>query len=242
MTHAASPRLFAASLLVGFASGCSTPDACNNCAGQEVCIGVPLPDGGIAAQCGKQSGALEPCGPSIPAACANADLACISFDGLTGVCYQLCDPLNPVCTGDLSCLAVLNTPDAGICAQPNPTDGGCDEGQQLFCPAGQVCLGPGTCFKRCDPTLTNNCPQLESCVTPSPFDTGLSICVQPQPVGGSCSPANSVYCGVGAFCVQLGDGGDRCLKDCTDGGVCPSTQACRSVTDQNMTLVVGVCY
>jgi hypothetical protein len=194
------------------------------------------------AQCGTLSKAFEACGPSIPAACADSSLTCLALGGPNGVCYQLCDPASPSCASGLSCLSVLPTADAGICAQPADSGTKCDQSQQIFCPVGQVCLGDGNCLKRCDPAQANDCPQLESCVTPSPFDPGLSICVQPQPIGGICSPAHSVYCVSGAFCVSIPDAGDRCLQDCTDGGICPPNQACQQVTDQSMTLVAGVCY
>jgi hypothetical protein len=195
----------------------------------------------VVAECGTLAQELEACGPSIPAAC-NADLACIAFSETGGTCYQLCDPASPVCDSGLSCLAVLSAPDAGICAHPAAAGGTCDQSQQLFCPAGQICLGAGNCLKRCDPTQATDCPQLETCVTPSPFDLGVSICVQPQPVGSPCSPVSSVYCDRGAFCVFVGDAGGRCLQDCTDGGSCPPTQACEPITDQSMTYVAGACF
>jgi hypothetical protein len=214
---------------------------CGTCSGQQVCLAVPIADGGVIAQCGALSQATGPCGPTVPAAC-DTNLECIDFGGATGVCYQLCDPASPTCASGLSCLSALSTPDAGICATPNSNGMSCDDSQQLFCAVGQVCLSPGTCFKRCDPTMTTNCPQLESCVTPSPFEPELSICVQPQPLGASCSPPTGVYCETGTFCVTLTDGGGSCLQDCSDGGVCPPTEICRSITNQDRTLVLGVCY
>jgi hypothetical protein len=236
--------LLAACSLVALAAGCSSSqkDSCGGCPVGEACLGVPLADGGLDPQCGTLSQAFGPCGYSPPAACAEADLTCVASNGSNGICYQLCDPSSPACDGGLPCLAVLSTADVGICAQPTSSDAGCDQSQQIFCPVGQVCLGAGNCLKRCDPTLAIDCPQLESCVTPSPFDPGLSICVQPQPIGSACSPASSIYCVNGAFCVSLVDAGNRCLQDCTDGGVCPLTQDCRAISDQNMTLVLGVCY
>jgi hypothetical protein len=230
-------------LLAALLSACggSSNSPCGACTSEQVCLGVTLADGGVVARCGKLAQAFDPCGPSIPAACANDSLECISFGGPTGACYQTCDPATPVCPTGLSCLTALPAPDAGICANPS-TNGSCDPTQQIFCPTGQVCMGNGSCLKRCDPAIANDCPQLETCVTPSPFDPEISICTQPQPVGGSCSPAMNVYCDQGAFCVSLSDGGNGCLKDCSDGGSCPPTQACREITDPSMTIILGVCY
>jgi hypothetical protein len=230
-------------LLMAISLSCiaQSNDACGGCPGEQVCLGVQLADGGHVAQCGTLSEALGPCGPSIPAACDSLSLECVTAGGPDGFCYQLCDPAGPACTTGLSCLAVLSTFDAGICAKPGAGGTSCNEGQQVFCPVGQICLdAAGLCLKRCDPALSNNCPQLESCVTPDPAEPGLSVCVQPQPIGSNCSPLLGIFCDNGAFCVSLPDAGGRCLKDCTDGGACPPTQACLAIGDQN--IIRGACF
>jgi len=244
-----TPRRRHGLLLAGatlFLLACSSKqaDPCGGCPAQQACLSVPLDDGGVLPACGALSQAFGPCGPSIPAACADSSLTCIGFGGASGFCYQLCDPVTPVCATGLSCLAVLDSPDAGICAKTAPSGTPCDQSQQLFCPAGQICLGTvGTCLRRCDPAQAS-CPQLESCVTPSPFDPGLSICVQPQSAGSSCSPPQNVYCDNGTFCVYVSPdaGQGQCLLDCTDGGACPAPQTCRSISGQGLTLDLGVCY
>jgi hypothetical protein len=184
-----------------------------------------------------------PCGSNPQASCSAA-MVCVGFGGPEGGCYQLCDPAAPVCAASLSCLPIFTIADAGICAQPAPTGTPCNESQQVFCSAGQVCLGQGACLKRCNLGLTSDCPQLESCVRPSPFQPTVTICVQPQPIGASCSPAKNIYCDNGAFCVFLSPdaGHGQCLQDCTDGGACPPTQSCQPVSEQGATLQLGVCY
>jgi hypothetical protein len=239
------PRLFGrravSCLLAMLAPACVVrDDACGGCPGQESCLEFQLVDGGLAVQCGTLSQSLGPCGLSIPAACADTSLTCVLLNPPNGVCFPLCDPTNPACTAGLSCLAVLAIPDAGICAQPAPSGTTCNQSQQLFCPMGQVCEA-GTCLKRCDPTKENDCPQLESCVTPFHFDPGLSICTQPQPLGSTCSVENNAYCDNDAFCVSIADAGSRCLKDCTDGGLCPPTQVCRPIS-YDMMIVAGACF
>ncbi len=183
------------------------------------------------------------CGENPSVACAEG-LACVGFGGPEGTCYQLCDPGAPTCSGTLSCLPVFTVADAGICAEPAASGTPCDESMQVFCPAGQICLGEGNCLKRCTPGVVSDCPQLESCVQPSPFEPSVTICVQPQSIGGHCSPAENSYCDNGAFCVFLSPdaGTGQCLQDCTDGGVCPPTQSCQPVSGEDATLQFGVCY
>jgi len=245
------PVRLGALIACGFAAlgtGCNSThaDACGGCPTQQVCVLVPLDDGGTTAACGTVSDTAGPCGISPLAVCNDdAGLSCFGFGGPEGACFQICDPQNPSCPSGLSCLPALSTYESGICAEPAPDGARCDASQLLFCPTGQVCMGEGTCLKRCDPSLTTSeCPQLETCVRPSPFQPELAVCVQPEPVGNACSPLANVYCDNGALCVYLSPdaGQGECLLDCTDGGVCPPPQTCRPVSEQGMTIQLGVCY
>jgi cysteine-rich repeat protein len=175
-------------------------------------------------QCTPGSGSME---------CAGANPWCfeqVSGSGL-GVCYELCDPYDILCPGNLECVTSDFGQTIGICQNAgfgvaggpcNPARDPNAYGTNTGCVAGAACFGDGTnylCYEVCDyfgpsPTCsgTNMCFISGICDAPAPVHS--SALGTPCPVsavnGDACAPQGD---GSAGFCWDLG-GGSTCWEYC----------------------------
>ncbi len=229
------------------AEGCNPLAADPGCAGTRSCWGIaddagdPVvgSDGVPEGTCVAQAAPGEGCG-LVGLAFCDPGLACVVFaeDAGAGVCFAPCDPTaspDP-CAAPQECLGVFGDPTQGLCAVPGATGGSCDDSRLLFCPKGQICLGgladAGSCYVRCLPADSSQCPELESCVEPT-GDPRVGICAQPQADGMPCDPPGGTFCEAQSFCIEDADGGGSCHQDCTAGESCPAGQSCLPIEGSN---------
>ncbi len=178
---------------------CAFPDTCVEVAGAGRLCGSTQPGG--------QTGAACPNGPND---CASG--LCLSPQGVTPFCTQLCAPL-PTCPSGLACVPVADGAGGAltVCGLGNGRGFGeaCSAASQC---AANLCLGvggaaQGLCTARCDQGVP--CPSGYTCAA---VDDGAGGSV------GICAPSGAVGGGFGAACTGAAScQSGLCLSDARTG-------------------------
>lgn len=139
----------------------------------------------------------------------------IEQDDVDGVCALYTTSCNCTSDGDCAANEVCN---GGTCEIPPCTS-------DNECPGNEVC-NSGSCE-------VPPCSSDSDCQDGFYCDTSNSTCRPDCPVCEACTQSSD--CGSNGFCVDFGNGNNKCIVTCGQGGTCPGDSQCYSVEQQGQT-------